>query len=66
MVTPDWKVAAVVGFSAGVVAGRVHERHSGNNGSSENGDLSSRRIDMYYFQGDADGGLEVSVFIQDQ
>ena len=66
MVTPDWKVAAVGGFSAGVVAGLVHERHSGNSGSSENGDLSSRRIDMYYFQGDADGGLEVSVFTQDQ
>lgn len=67
MVTPDWKVAAVGGFSAGVVAaGLVHERHSGNSGSSENGDPSSRRIDMYYFQGDADGGLEVSVFTQDQ
>lgn len=67
MVTPDWKVAAVGGFSAGVVAaGLVHKRHSGNSGSSENGDLSSRRIDMYYFQGDADGGLEVSVFTQDQ
>ena len=61
MVTPDWKEAAVVGFLAGVVvAGIVHESRSGNSGSSENG------IDTYYFQGDADGRLEVSVFIQDQ
>ncbi|CAH3140733.1 unnamed protein product [Porites lobata] len=61
VVSTYWKEIAVGG---GLVS--VYECCSGNSGSSENGDLSSRRIDMYYFQGDADGGLEVSVFTQDQ
>lgn len=63
-VSTYWKGIAVGSgcFSAGVVAtGLVHECRSGNSGSSENGDLSSRPIDMYYFQEDADGGLEVSI-----
>ena len=61
VVSTYWKEIAVGG---GLVS--VYGCCSGNSGSSENGDLSSRRIDMYYFQGDADGGLEVSVFTQDQ
>ena len=62
MVSTYWKETAVGGFSAGVVsAGLVYECRSGNSGSSESGDPSSRPIDMYYFQGDADGGLEVSI-----
>ena len=62
VVSTYWKETAVGGFSTGVVAaGLVYECRPGNSGSSENGDLSSRPIDMYYFQGDADGGLEVSI-----
>lgn len=61
VVSTYWKEIAVGG---GLVS--VYGCCSENSGSSENGDLSSRRIDMYYFQGDADGGLEVSVFTQDQ
>ena len=62
VVSTYWKETAVGGFSTGVVAaGLVYECRSGNSGSSESGDPSSRPIDMYYFQGDADGGLEVSI-----
>ena len=67
VVSTYWKETAVGGFLTGVVAaGLVYECRPGNSGSSENGDLSSRPNDMYYFQGDADGGLEVSVFTQGQ
>ena len=62
VVSTYWKETAVGGFLIGVVAaGLVYECRPGNSGSSENGDLSSRPIGMYYFQGDADGGLEVSI-----
>lgn len=64
VVSTYWKKIAVGGFSTVAVAAglvSVYEYCSGNSGSSENGYLSSRRIDMYCFQGDADGGLEVSI-----
>ena len=55
VVSTYWKETAVGGFSTGVVAaGLVYECRSGNSGGK------------YYFHGDADGGLEVSVFTQGQ
>ena len=57
MVSTYWKEIAVGGFSTGVVlvtAGLVYEW-------LVYGDCSSRGIGMYYFQGDDDGGLEVSI-----
>ena len=55
VVSTYWKDTAIGGFSTGVVAaGLVYECRSGNSGGK------------YYFHGDADGGLEVSVFTQGQ
>ena len=60
MVSTYWKETAVGGFSTGVVlvtAGLVYEWLV----YVVYGDCSSRGIDMYYFQGDDDGGLDVSI-----